>query len=122
MCDMPSVFNSKTRKARKSHKCCECSATINKGDSYRFSSGIWDDGPASYKQCGNCGVICEWAVSEDAREHGDGVGFGELREWFLRYECLDFNGAELLISFAKEIGVPSERLNLLLKIETEQDA
>ena len=42
------------RKARKSHKCCECRGEIKPGEQYRYESGIWDGEPASFKICLDC--------------------------------------------------------------------
>lgn len=42
------------RKARKQHKCCECYKTIQVGEHYEFSSGIWEGCPESHKTCGYC--------------------------------------------------------------------
>lgn len=120
MCDKPDVFNSTLRTARKAYKCCECGIAINGGDKYRYSSGIWNREPAAYKQCESCGDIFEWASNEDSREHGDGVGFTDLREWFFRYMCRDFQGTEFLNHFANKIGIESEQLNLLLRIDTSK--
>ena len=116
MSEPAQVFSTKEVKARKNHKCCECYEEIKKGDMYQCSKGIWDE-PASYKQCVNCSEIFLWACYEDQREHGEGVGFTALSEWFFAYACVDFNGVELLNSFAKQIGIEPEKLNLLLKID-----
>ena len=42
------------RKAIKIHKCCECYKTISPGEQYEYISGIWDDGPETYKTCLDC--------------------------------------------------------------------
>ena len=49
MSEMPSCFSSKLRRAKVWHKCCECRQAINPGDEYRYSSGIWDGEPDSFK-------------------------------------------------------------------------
>jgi len=116
MSEMPSAFNSITRKARKEHKCCECGVEIKKGDKYRYSSGIWDGEPDSYKQCSDCHEIMMAASSYDRNNHGDGVAFRELREWFFGFMCIDFKGQNLVNTMANDIGVDAKKLGRLLKI------
>jgi len=117
MCETPEAFMSITRKSRKLHKCCECGIEINKGEQYQYSSGIWDSEPDSYKQCLNCYRIMLGAISFDSERCGDGVAFGEVREWFLAFMCRDFQGHEFLEEMSKDVGVDPESLNLLLKID-----
>lgn len=50
----PSAFNAVDRKARKQHQCGECLRTIEKGETYRYESGIWEYGPDSHKTCMDC--------------------------------------------------------------------
>jgi hypothetical protein len=45
------------RKARKKHNCCECNKTIQKGEYYSYSSGIWEHEPYSSKTCGYCAEL-----------------------------------------------------------------
>lgn len=42
------------RKAKKSHKCCECRGIINKGETYNYHFGIWDGECCSFKVCNDC--------------------------------------------------------------------
>ena len=118
MSEQPKVFSTKEVKARKAHKCCECHVEIKKCDTYQYSKGIWDE-PASYKQCARCAEIFIEATRIDAEHFGDGVGFTDLREWFLRNMSRDYQGVEFLNGWAKIIGVEPEKLNLLLKIDLE---
>jgi hypothetical protein len=41
-CDAPDAFRQVMRTARIEHRCCECHATIQPGDPYEYSSGVWD--------------------------------------------------------------------------------
>jgi hypothetical protein len=78
----PSAFSVQNRKARKQHKCCECLRTIEKGEMYRYESGIWD-GPMSFKTCEDClslreAYFCSFVfeglyeyLDEEIREAGD---------------------------------------------------
>lgn len=56
MCDCvtPSAFNEIMRKAKKEHKCCECSNQIKPSEKYQYCSGVWDGVPNSYKTCLSC--------------------------------------------------------------------
>lgn len=47
----------KYRIARKPHICYECGNTIEKGDIYQITSGVWDGRPASFKWCDTCTTI-----------------------------------------------------------------
>ncbi len=118
MCELPQAFQTKQRRARKEHKCCECGQTINKGDLYQYSSGIWDGEPSSYKQCFSCNVISQAVLVHPAYEtdFNDGLAFGELREFFFGYLCTGFNGQKALNSFAKDLGFEPRFLNKLLNL------
>jgi hypothetical protein len=116
MCELPSAFKSITRKAAKAHKCCECGSDINKGESYQYSSGIWNGEPDSYKQCLNCYEILTAADIYGRKENLDPIGFGELNEWFFGYMCRDFKGIEFLNGMAEMINVKPKKLNRLLQI------
>lgn len=58
-----------TRRARKSHTCCECGGEIARGDRYEFVSGIWDHHPSSFKTCRGC-----LSLREAVRIHEIGEG------------------------------------------------
>lgn len=113
MCDMPEAFNSVTRKARKNHKCCECGCTIESGEKYQYSSGIWDGKPDSFKQCLNCNEIMLLAARLDDYEP---PAFRELREWFYGFMCIDFKGSDFLNGMAKDIKIEPAKLNRLLNV------
>jgi hypothetical protein len=105
----PSAFRSVVRKARKLHTCCECHEAINIGDHYQYSSGVWDGGPDSYKQCLGCGEIFE-AVIRDGGE----PCFTQLRDYLFDSDC------ELAVErlvFAKNIGVDADAIARLIGVE-----
>lgn len=56
-CDAPSVFNATLRVARKQHTCCECHTDIVTGETYEYSSGVWDHSGGSYKTCMVCAEL-----------------------------------------------------------------
>ena len=80
--DGPSAFSSKTRRARKAHKCCECRGTIAAGEEYLYISGVWDGSPASFKTCSTCVEIRGHFACGAARGIL-GELWNELRENFL---------------------------------------
>jgi hypothetical protein len=45
------------RKARKTHRCCECREDIPARGQYEHASGRWDDGIETYKTCASCVAI-----------------------------------------------------------------
>ena len=78
--DTCDVWETRTRVARKTHKCAECGRVIAKGESHRFYKGLiygsWFDG----RQCAHCMVMADWlsrecggflteGVLEDFEEH-----------------------------------------------------
>lgn len=114
MCELPEVFSTTARKAAKQHKCCECGKTIETGEQYQYSSGIWDSRPYSYKQCINCHELMSAAVTREGQYCDEGPSFGMLRDWFGEFQCRGFTGKEWLNGMAEEIGVEPEKLNRLL--------
>ncbi len=113
MCEMPQAFSSVTRKARKTHKCCECGRTINAGEKYQYSSGIWDGEPDSFKQCLNCNEIM---LAAEKLDDYDSPAFRDLREWFYGFMCIGFEGKTFLNGMAKDIKIEPEKLNRLLNV------
>jgi len=55
--EMPAVYDARTIKARKAHKCSECAGVIKPGETYKMISGLWDGRWDNYKQCADCQVI-----------------------------------------------------------------
>lgn len=73
------VYNQTERKARKEHTCDSCHGQICVGETYRYTSGIYDHDPFSFKQCPPC------TIAHDLfNEKHDGIGVTDL------YEGLDF--------------------------------
>ena len=71
-------YREKIIKARKVHKCCECSKEIQRGEQYERIVGKWDGDMYTYKTCMDCVSIrktffCNgWIFEhmyEDVREH-----------------------------------------------------
>ena len=58
--DSPEFYHREIRKARKSHKCDECSAPILPGEIYEHVRGKWDGYVDTYKTCQVCVDIRQW--------------------------------------------------------------
>lgn len=71
--DLPKIYFTGTHAARKTHRCCECSGWIMKGDSYHLFKGVWDDGWSTYRTCQECQQLREDLC-------GEWPPFGELCE------------------------------------------
>lgn len=76
--DTSDVTTTTKRVARKPHTCCECRQTIQRGQTYEHTSGLWDGDWQTYKTCLPCveirhALMCEgWNYQnlwEDIREH-----------------------------------------------------
>lgn len=85
--DQPEAYTQKIVKAIKKHVCCECGGTIQKKDQYERISGIWPDGPMTFKTC----IPCK-NMRDDLCPGG--FMFGELG--YQIKECLGFNPYEVL--------------------------
>jgi hypothetical protein len=119
VCDYdPAEFYSATiRKARKQHKCYECSGSILPGEQFEYVAGRWDGNFDWFKTCSRCVDLRTWVrnnipcvcwahgnLHDDLREHvsaaswhaGEevrGIRFGFLR----RMVSIDkFNAARKL--------------------------
>jgi hypothetical protein len=76
---MPDFFNSDHGVvARKKHKCCECSAPIEKGEAHYKGSGKWDGEFSTYRQHTLCMEAC--VLIRDELNSGECIGFGDLME------------------------------------------
>ncbi len=89
--DQPTFYYQEWRKARKLHKCCECSFTVAIGDRYEAFSGKWEKGVETYHTCAACQDIRSSLCCE-------GFTFGQLwydieeqifRETGLTVACVD---------------------------------
>ena len=84
MSELPTCFSVKDRIARKSHKCLECKQEIKPGEKYRYSSGIWDSVPGSFKQCNTCASIFDVCIDINNEQNNfleEGPAFCNLVEF-----------------------------------------
>ena len=77
-CTVPEFYNTAETKAKKVHKCYECSAPINIGETYLSCTGKWDGEVNTFKQHLLCADACEFI--RDNFNGGDCIGFGDLFE------------------------------------------
>lgn len=86
--DMPSFYNRDVRRARKVHKCYECSGHILPNEKYEYVAGKWDDYISSFRTCQRCIDLRTWVKNnlpcfcwshgnmlEDAREAADAASW-----------------------------------------------
>jgi len=81
--DSPAFISHKTIRARKRHKCCECSDDVVPGSKYVRVVGKWDDF-CEYKIC----LVCD----EIRRKLSDECCFGELWDRIDDYNLEDLKG------------------------------
>ena len=99
--ELPEAFSEKMRKAIKQHKCCECGRTIERGELYRYASGIWEGRPNSYKTCLDCRILGDVFFC-------GGWAFGTL--WDSFREWLDYGEDQSLEGFLVGDDMRIERL------------
>jgi hypothetical protein len=59
--DRPEFYAVKMRKARVSHKCCECRRPISPGETYEHVSGKWGGyTPETFRTCPRCLALRDW--------------------------------------------------------------
>lgn len=76
------VWNVGDRRAAKPHKCGECGRDIAKGETYRYTTGLYDGHWTTNHVCQHCTVAAEWlrincggyldfGVYDDIHEHAE---------------------------------------------------
>lgn len=58
-CDEWELFSSKERRAAKEHRCIDCDRTITKGETYHYSTGLFDGNWSTHHVCGHC-IAAGW--------------------------------------------------------------
>lgn len=100
-------------KARKERKCYECSRTIEKGELYERTYGVWDD-PAVFNLCLQCFSLRDY-VTDNVPCFCSGYGnllddaMETVREYAAESPGLFFGAARLYVK-AKQIG-KRQRIN-----------
>lgn len=101
--ESPSAFSVATHKARKPHKCSECGRTINPGETYKKTWGVWDGEPDTFCMCPDCMGLLDymqahfpkcfcWAYTELRN-----AALDQLREYAREAPGLFFGGARFIV-------------------------
>lgn len=65
---MDKIYRVKVRIARRSHRCCKCGNTINKGDEYAYVSSIVVNGNWKYYNTSKSNKFCIDCIKREMRE------------------------------------------------------
>lgn len=78
---MSDCYRETPRTARKAHTCCECMATIDKGERYASIGVVWEGTAETFKLCAFCHALFGqiWRIPDWVPE--DGPSFGGLCAW-----------------------------------------
>jgi len=114
-CDYePAVFyRTRIVRARKGHRCYECSSPILPGELYENTAGMWDrcDGVSTFKTCERCRDLRVWVTNSipcfcwaHGNLHEDAEGTIEEATWRLPEETvgLRFGIARRLVAIRRE--------------------
>jgi len=97
--DSSSFCKVKEVKAKKEHTCRECKEKIQKGDTYEYTTGVWDGDFDTIKTCMRCVGVRDTLCKS-------GYYYGEVREQIYEACGIDYITGEmakwLLEDFAKE--------------------
>ena len=78
-CDRPAVLIEKAVVARTPKRCCECGRTIESGELYARSNGVWEGRGSTHHTCAECAETFADYIAD--LPHGYCYpAFGELRE------------------------------------------
>lgn len=55
--DPPAFFSERPRRCRKPFDCGECEARVERGEVYRFISGMWEGSILTHKHCVGCAEL-----------------------------------------------------------------
>ena len=80
-CIQPDCSTEKIRRARKTHKCCECGRPINPKDRYHHIKGVWEGEIGDYKTCIHCVRVRRVVYNLAAKNDDCGPCLGGLYEW-----------------------------------------
>lgn len=61
-CDSSTVSRQKMVKARKAHRCGECSRIIDPGEVYQYVFMVLEDEPMVWHTCSHCLVASRWLI------------------------------------------------------------
>jgi DNA-directed RNA polymerase subunit RPC12/RpoP len=97
----PTIVRADYHKARKFYKCCECGDTIEIGQKYAYTFGVWDGEADSFRQCLSCDKLFMklselqgYPVDDD-----EGVCFGGLIQELQEYRMIKNLGQGEWVSY-----------------------
>ena len=59
-CEPWTFYNESDRRARKTHRCCECHRTIEPGETYKHIVGKQDSDWSAFNTCAHCQSVTRW--------------------------------------------------------------
>lgn len=77
-CEWPEFYSESFPKAAKEHRCCECSAPIERGEKHLYYRGKWDGDFSTGRQHELCREVCMYI--RDKYQGGECFAFGHLFE------------------------------------------
>lgn len=83
MCEYPEYARRVQRRARKTHRCCECRGQIDRGEKYTYVFGVWSGDAMTFKTCSDCNQLrFEYDVAHSSPGQLEEVmPFEELGAW-----------------------------------------
>ncbi len=81
-CEIAEFYKCSERTARKTFFCCECNATIRKGEKHLYARGKWDGRFDAFRQHMLCGAACMFIRDMDQTNYDGCVPFGGLKAYY----------------------------------------
>lgn len=103
--ELPRVYNTQMRCARKPHKCRECSDRIEVGHPYEVATGLYEWGWGEFKTCLPCVAVREEAIArvETFLSYHGGL-FDELDEHVVEDQDPEAKGPHCAILVSEDFG------------------
>ena len=83
-----SVYHEREVRARKAHDCNECGRVIAVGETYRHTSGLYEDSWNINKVCAHCTIAAKWLM-ENCHGYLDGMIEEDIEQHFDEYARVD---------------------------------
>ncbi len=110
-CETPKASMTITRRARVEHQCCECGDAIKPGESYEYTSGVWDS-PMSFKTCARCAGVRDFYNAECLSQYDCYPCFGRLWD-----EVADYVSGEVTEGIRLEFESAAREAGYLVEVE-----
>ena len=102
--DGPTYHKSRTAKARKPWRCCECHGAISVGERYECDENVYDGEWSTFRTCLTCARIRESLCK-------GGFVYGMLWESIIEAYCCDPDNGHRIDEAAREAMVPESYFN-----------